>query len=72
MRKTGIRVDPTRCTQCYSCQLRCSYIYSGAFNPEKARIVPNPPNDISFTDECRTGCSACVAYCPTGALMRIR
>jgi Fe-S-cluster-containing hydrogenase component 2 len=70
MKKARITVDPTKCTQCYCCQLLCSFIYTGAFNPEKARIVIEPLNDITFTGECRKGCYACVNYCPTGALFR--
>jgi Fe-S-cluster-containing dehydrogenase component len=72
MEKANIKVDIAKCTQCYCCQLRCSFIYTGDFNPEKASIVLGPPNGISFTEECRKGCSACVSYCPTGALVRIR
>jgi Fe-S-cluster-containing dehydrogenase component len=72
MDKANIRVEIAKCTQCSCCQLRCSFIYTGAFNPEKASIVFGPPDGISFTEECRKSCSACVSYCPTGALVRIR
>ncbi len=69
MEKTNIAVDPGKCTQCYSCQLRCSLAYTGSFNPEKARIVIDPPHSISFTDECIAGCSLCTRYCAYGAIV---
>ncbi len=71
MKKTNVKVEPKECTQCHCCQLRCSFIFTGAFNPEKARIVLDPPDRISFTEECVESCSACVAYCPVGAISHI-
>ena len=68
MRKTNIEVEPRRCTQCHSCQLRCSLAFAGDFNPEKARIIIDPPDRIAFTDECLAGCSLCVRYCSYGAI----
>lgn len=68
MEKTNIRVESKECTQCYCCQLICSFVFTGAFNPEKARIIIDPPDSISFTDDCVKGCTLCVKYCPTGAI----
>jgi Fe-S-cluster-containing dehydrogenase component len=68
MEKTNIAVEPRNCTQCYCCQLRCSLAFTGDFNPEKARIIIEPPDRIDFTDECLIGCSLCVRYCPYDAL----
>jgi len=72
MEKTNIEVDPKKCTQCHCCQLRCSLAFTGDFNPEKARIIIDPPDSIVFTDECLVGCSLCVRYCSYGAILRIK
>ena len=68
MIKTNILVKPEQCTQCYSCQYRCSLAYTGHFNPEKARIIIDPPDSIVFTDDCVKGCSLCARYCSYGAI----
>lgn len=67
MEKTNIKMDPSKCAECLLCQLRCSLAYTGAFNPEKARIVIDPP-EIRFTDECVSGCILCTRYCTYGAI----
>jgi Fe-S-cluster-containing hydrogenase component 2 len=72
MEKSKIRMDPGKCTQCYCCQLICSFIHGRSFNPEEAGIVIGLQKGISFSDQCRKNCSACVNYCPTGALSTIR
>jgi NADPH-dependent glutamate synthase beta subunit-like oxidoreductase len=69
MNKTNIRVNPQECKGCLVCQLLCSLAYTGAFNPEKARIIIEPLQEISFTDDCienRIGGSLppCQAACP--------
>jgi len=69
MHKTNVKADPTACAECYSCQLICSLIYTGAFNPLMARIVIRP-GEISFRDECVETCSLCTKYCAYGALTR--
>jgi len=62
---------PEQCSGCSACQLACSFLFTGAFNPLKAYIKVNWSGDldrsISFTDEC-TGCGVCVKYCNYGAL----
>ena len=68
MGKTNIVVEPKLCTQCLCCQLQCSVVYTGAFNPEKARIVIDWPDSIRFTDDSIEGCSLCARYCPVGAI----
>ena len=69
MQKTNVKADPGACCECYSCQLVCSLVYTGAFNPLKARIVIRP-GEISFKDECVETCSLCTNYCAYGALTR--
>jgi Fe-S-cluster-containing hydrogenase component 2 len=72
MNKDNIAVNPDKCTECMCCQLICSLTYAGAFNPEEARIIINPPNEISFTDECVKGCSLCTEYCVYGTITRLK
>ena len=72
MEKLNISTDVGKCTGCMSCQLICSFTYTGAFNPEKSYIVINPPDEIRFTDECREGCSLCTRHCEFGAITRIK
>jgi Pyruvate/2-oxoacid:ferredoxin oxidoreductase delta subunit len=67
--KVGIRVHPEKCAECMCCQLICSLTYFKSFNPEKARIVINPPNEIRFTEECVEGCTLCTKYCLAGAIV---
>ncbi len=68
MAKTNIMVHPQECKECLYCQLLCSLTYEGALNPEKAKIVIDPPKEISFTDDCIENCILCARYCPFGAL----
>ena len=72
MAKTNIRVNPQECKECLVCQLICSLTYTGAFNPEKARIKIEPLKEISFTDDCVKGCILCARYCAFGALEIVR
>ncbi len=72
MNKDNIAVNPEKCTECMCCQLICSLTYAGSFNPEEARIVINPPNEIGFTGECVKGCSLCTKYCVYGAITRLK
>ena len=72
MAKTNITANPQECKECLICQLRCSLAYTGAFNPEKARIKIDPLKEISFDDDCIEDCILCARYCPFGALEIVR
>lgn len=72
MGKTNIRTKPELCRECGICQLQCSLVYTGAFNPEAARIVIDPRKVIRFTEECVSSCSLCARHCPYGALEHIK
>ena len=65
----SITVDADKCTGCMSCQLICSYTYTGRFNPLKAHIsiILRDTYRIEYTDEC-TECGLCVEYCTYDAL----
>lgn len=70
MEKDNIEVRSEKCTECICCQLICSLTYTGAFNPEEAKIVIQPPEGITFTDDCVEGCSLCTQYCVYTAISR--
>ncbi len=69
MTPDSIITDQEKCTGCLSCQLICSYTYTGRFNPLRAyiRIDLRDSGGISFTEDC-TECGLCVEQCPYGAL----
>ena len=66
-----LKTEPKKCTGCRRCQLICSFLHTGNFNPEKAylTIVENDygVTDITFTNDC-VKCNICVQYCAYGAL----
>jgi carbon-monoxide dehydrogenase iron sulfur subunit len=71
MAKFKIEVAPGKCTGCLRCELACSELFTGAFNPSAARIrvvMRGSDCDISFTDEC-TQCCVCVTHCFYDALI---
>ena len=76
MDKTNIIINEKECTECLTCQLMCSFTYTGSFNLEKARISIEPliegemSRKISFTDECVARCHLCSNYCIYGALVQ--
>jgi ferredoxin len=70
--KADIKVNPQECKGCLNSQLRCSLAYTGAFNPEKARLIIEPLKEIRFTDDCIKDCILCAKYCPFGALEVVR
>lgn len=72
MEKSNITIDAGKCTECMCCQLICSFTHTGSFNPEKACIVINPPDDIRFTEECKEGCRLCAIYCEYGAITLVK
>jgi Fe-S-cluster-containing hydrogenase component 2 len=72
VKKKNIEIEREKCTECMCCQLICSLTYTGSFNPERARIVIDPPREITFTDECVSECTLCTRYCVYGAITRKR
>lgn len=72
MTKDNVNVATEKCTECACCQMVCSLTYAGCFNPEEARIIIKPPDQISFTDDCIQGCSLCTNYCVYGAIVKAK
>jgi Pyruvate/2-oxoacid:ferredoxin oxidoreductase delta subunit len=70
-------MDALKCAECRCCQLACSFAYTGAFNPQKAKISIETPigtgweREISFTDEC-VKCSVCARTCTYEVLSMIK
>lgn len=61
-----------RCTGCKICEMACSMVKQGEYNPKKSyiRILKNPEMDVSVaTLDFRCDfCNRCVAWCPTAAI----
>ena len=74
MEPTRVMADAEKCFACLSCQLRCSLLLEGTFNPTKAAIKIKRSNgliEIRFTDSCKD-CGACAKYCAYGALTLLK
>jgi ferredoxin len=70
MPKYKIHVHTDNCTGCLRCQLGCSDLYAGAFNPASAHIqvtVSGSDCSIGFTEKC-TQCGVCADNCFYDAL----
>ena len=68
--KHTIKLHPEKCTGCSSCQLICSLIFLGEFNPLEAYVRVEREGDsfwVSFTDECQE-CNLCADFCMHGAM----
>lgn len=69
----SITADPSRCSGCIVCMLRCSFRLNNKFNLAKSRIrverlvARENEFDITFTSDC-DACLLCATYCPYGAL----
>lgn len=64
--------DPLKCVDCKICQLTCTFVHRGGFNPRYSYVkISNSPetgvNTLMLSKDC-TLCYACEANCPTGAL----
>lgn len=68
-----IRFDSTRCIGCRSCELACSAVHVGEFNPARSRIRVEVDSvegkcDINVCRSC--GKPLCVKACTYGACTR--
>lgn len=63
-------VYPNKCTECRTCELKCSLVHFGVFNTNKSgiRIEPKWPG-LPHTRVCiQCDDPACLPVCPTEAL----
>lgn len=71
MRKR-LLVDAAACTECRTCEVKCSMVHLGVYNPNKSgiRILSHWPG-VPTWRLCRQ-CEdpACLPACPTDALVR--
>jgi Fe-S-cluster-containing dehydrogenase component len=66
-----LSIDLEKCTECRTCELKCSLVHFGVFNSNKAgiQITPHWPG-LPTARLCRQ-CEQpdCLPACPTGALV---
>lgn len=68
----SLQIEPEKCTGCLQCEMACSYIETGVFNPAKSRI-----KIFAFHEEGRfvpytcTQCTEawCLHACPVEAIV---
>ena len=70
-----LAVNPDECIGCRLCELACSMVKEGRFQPSKARIrihfvgIPEiPVPSFSRHCDCCGGQPTCVKYCPVGCI----
>ncbi len=69
----ALGVDPSKCTGCGSCELACSLVNSGEFDPSRSRVqvVSFEPDFDRVPVVCRQCYRApCAEICPTEAISR--
>ncbi len=70
---TDISIHAERCTGCKNCQLACSFVNTGVFDPSSANISIQSAEDtqaVSFLETC-LGCGVCADFCVYGALEKV-
>ncbi|KKM09274.1 hypothetical protein SY88_19840 [Clostridiales bacterium PH28_bin88] len=68
----SIEVNAGRCTGCRLCQLACSWVHLGLFNPDRSHLWVKVDEKrarfaVEFKETCNK-CRACVKFCAGGAL----
>jgi Fe-S-cluster-containing hydrogenase component 2 len=66
-----LRIAPERCTGCLRCELACSYMQTGAFEPARAVIRVAPlEGHTSYAPYTCVQCAEawCMTACPVGAI----
>jgi len=66
-----LRIIPDRCTGCMRCELACSYVQTGAFQPARSVIRVSPfEMHTSFAPYTCTQCAEgwCMTACPVDAI----
>jgi carbon-monoxide dehydrogenase iron sulfur subunit len=66
-----LKLTPERCTGCLRCEIACSYMQTGAYQPAKSVIRVSPfENHTSYAPYTCTQCAEgwCMTACPVGAI----
>ena len=66
-----LKIVPERCTGCLRCELACSYMQTGTFQPAKSVIRVSPfEGHTSYAPYTCTQCAEgwCMTACPVGAI----
>ena len=66
-----LRLTPERCTGCLRCEIACSYMQTGAYQPSKSVIRVSPfESHTSYAPYTCTQCAEgwCMTACPVGAI----
>ena len=66
-----LKIHPTRCTGCLRCEIACSYMQTGEFQPAKSVIRVSPfEGHTSYAPYTCTQCAEgwCMTACPVGAI----
>ncbi len=66
-----LKIIPERCTGCLRCELACSYVQTGAYQPAKSVIRVSPfEGHTSYAPYTCTQCAEgwCMTACPVGAI----
>ena len=74
MAQYNITAIEASCTGCLRCQLACSFLYTGRFNPSAAYIrvrFQGTACFIDFTDDCKH-CGVCADNCFYDALQKVK
>jgi anaerobic carbon-monoxide dehydrogenase iron sulfur subunit len=66
-----LKLTPERCTGCLRCEIACSYVQTGAYQPAKSVIRVSPfEGHTSYAPYTCTQCAEgwCMTACPVGAI----
>ncbi|MGE5389470.1 MAG: 4Fe-4S dicluster domain-containing protein [Deltaproteobacteria bacterium] len=66
-------VQPEKCTGCRTCEMVCSFLHTGEFNPLRSRITVFSFEKVGLAapmvcQQCSV--AACMEVCPVGAIHR--
>ena len=67
-----LKIVPERCTGCLRCELACSYMQTGSFQPSRSVIRVSPfEGHTSYAPYTCTQCAEgwCMTACPVGAIV---
>ena len=66
-----LKIEPTKCTGCLRCEIACSYMQTGEYQPAKSVIRVSPfEGHTSYAPYTCTQCAEgwCMTACPVGAI----